>query len=220
MSLAYSQAASGAEASMMRALQDSYEAQGFSFVSEPSKADLPSFMGDYVPDAIARKSDLNVAIEIKRGPSDRVERTLRSIRHLFDGQAGWQFHVFYSSGDAASDAALSRPTREAILQGLDETNSLNAAGHHRAALLLAWALLEAALNLRASDGSARPRGAATLLQSLAMEGFVAPDTERRLHSLVALRNRVAHGDLIAAVDDGDVQALMDAVREAIAVEEA
>jgi uncharacterized protein YutE (UPF0331/DUF86 family) len=99
--------------------------------------------------------------------------------------------------------------------------ALDAGGHHRAAFLMAWPLLEAALLHALSDdatGGARTSGA--VVQALAMNGFIQPETEHRMRPLVDLRNKVAHGDLSAEPTAEDVQLVLAAIEETLAAKAA
>ncbi len=204
---------SAPEATILERLRDRYESQGFKFVAEPKAEALPAFMQGYVPDAIASRSGVNVAIEVKRDTTDVTQRQAQWIKSLFDSQPDWQFRIVYANDDQALASQGAPPTREDVLSSLEEAQTLQARGHAKAAFLMAWALLEAALNAR--RGEARPRGPSVLLQSLAMHGFISPEVERRMRPLVQLRNRVAHGDLSASVELSDVQTVIEAVRMAL-----
>ncbi len=203
------------ERSILSGLRKRYEAEGFAFVDHPTPNDLPSFLEGYVPDAVARRPDLSVAIEVKGRASRASPQKLQAIRRLFEGKNGWQFRVVYAGDDASDRPALARPQPGAIAEELREATALSNAGHHRAAFVLAWGLLEAALNDHGTEEAAKPRGAASVLQNLAMAGLIRPETERRVHPLVDLRNRVVHGDLTANVRGEDVRAVIDAVQEAV-----
>ena len=58
------------------------QADGYEVYLHPNPQMLPEFFGSYMPDAIALRSDRNLAIEVVR-QSKRSERTLKKIRNLF-----------------------------------------------------------------------------------------------------------------------------------------
>ena len=87
-------------------------------------------------------------------------------------------------------------------------------GHFRAAFVLAWSLLEA--SLRTIDGLAtNPGRVDTLVQTLAMQGYIEPQTERRIRTLIDLRHRIVHGDLMAEPSAMDVEAVLSAIDETL-----
>jgi uncharacterized protein YutE (UPF0331/DUF86 family) len=65
--------------------------------------------------------------------------------------------------------------------------------------------------------TSRPRTPGTVVQTLAMDGYIAPDTERRMRELIALRNQIVHGDVVAEPAAEDVNLVLTAVEEILAV---
>jgi uncharacterized protein YutE (UPF0331/DUF86 family) len=80
---------------------------------------------------------------------------------------------------------------------------------------MAWSLLEAALQSLDSGKESKPRTPGTVLQALAMNGRIEPDVERRMRSLISLRNRIVHGDLDSEPTAADVELLASAIEEAL-----
>jgi hypothetical protein len=84
-----------AEVEFLWGLRSRYEAEGFTFTVEPDRSMLPPFLGSYVPDALARKPGVNIAVEVKRNQSRTTQASLQDIRRLFDGHPDWQFNVYF-----------------------------------------------------------------------------------------------------------------------------
>lgn len=214
MSLA-AQTSQEAEVRFLERLRSQYEADGFTFTVSPERSDLPDFLGSYVPDAIARKGDISIAIEVKRYQTPATQTSLRKIRRLFEGHDDWRFNVVFAGGeDLLPEVIPSMPPAE-IRRRMDEVAALVDLGHRQAAFLLAWSLLEAVLNSQSREQTGRPRGAGTVVQSLAMNGLIGPETERRLRGLVDLRNRIVHGDLSAEPTSAEVQVVLLAIDETL-----
>lgn len=203
------------ELAILDAARKQYEAEGYTFEVSPSPRGLPAFFGQYVPDAIARKAGRNVAIEVRRSRNRANEFTVRMIRSRFEGRSDWKFVVVYAADDPLNSLTIRAAEMPAIRHQLNEIRSLAAQGHHRAAFVLGWSLLEAALLSFEEGDEARPRTPGSVLQGLAMLGRVEPETERRLRPLILLRNAVVHGDLSVTPSDADVTFLLSVIEDAI-----
>ena len=87
-----------------------------------------------------------------------------------------------------------------IANQIAEVRALNEDGHPGAALLLGWAALEAIARIALVDRLSKPQTAGSILETLAFEGYVSPSEADQIRSLVALRNKLAHGDLTVRVN--------------------
>lgn len=211
---------SDSEREALEILRSRYESEGYAFVAEPAADQLPQFMAGYRPDAIAEKPGQNVAIEIKHRQSLANQRRLQEIRRLFDGQSNWQLHVFFSGDKQPQSIAIPVATEEAILNRKNELQALATTGHLQPAFVMAWSLLEAALQSVDSDAGDKPRTPGTVLQILTMNGHISGDTERRLRKLIDLRNRIVHGDVAAEPTTEDVRSVLSAVGEILSTKAA
>ncbi|TGD97103.1 HepT-like ribonuclease domain-containing protein [Methylobacterium nonmethylotrophicum] len=205
-----------AERRFVETLRARYEQAGFSFQAEPDADQLPDFLEGYRPDAIARKPGENVAIDVRRGPGPS-EPPLPAVRRLFEGHPDWRLHVAFMASDPLKAFPIPRADPAEIRVQEAEVRALHAAGHRRPAFVLAWALLEAALRAT-RDGADRAHSPGTVVQALAMNGLVDPETERDLRALVPLRNRIVHGDLAVDPSDHDIALVLAAVRAVLSEE--
>ena len=202
------------EKNFIEKLRTRYEQEGFTFTTYPDKTKLPEFLGSYNPDAIAQKPGYNVVIEVKRRPTPTTERSVKDIRRLFDGHPDWKFQVFFMGTDPQSETIpVAGPA--AISDRINEVRGLITEGHLRSAFVMAWSLLEAALRALGRDADSRGRLPGTVVQTLAMNGYIDPDTERRMRDLIGLRNRIVHGDLDAEPTTADVELLLSGVEETL-----
>lgn len=187
--------------------------QGYRVVREPDARDLPSFLSDFRPHAIAlgEPPDPNFVVEvIAKGDPDAVAR-VRALKALLDGHADWRLDIVYAGPATASKIPVVDP-RE-IRRTLTMSQQLSTI-EPRAALLLAWSALEAALRPLEPEYAARPLVSLALVEIAAREGHILPVQADRLRAIAALRNRLAHGDLgtPVTVDDVDeVRLLADAL---------
>jgi REase_AHJR-like len=203
------------EGRVLALLRNRYEADGFSFIEHPDKADLPAFMQGYQPDALALGKDKSIAIELKLRQDPNSEKDLRAISERFRGQPLWEFRVVY--GDEVEDQSIAAPTPEQIRVQLEEAEVLLAQNHPRAALVLGWAAVEAIARTLSADlpasGSRTMRQAIELLEHLGRLRFQEAQELRRL---VPLRSKVVHGDFQTPVTAAEVEPVLKAARAALA----
>ena len=205
----------GTETQVIEGLRKRYEEEGFAFTAHPDTTQLPDFLGSYVPDALAQKPGHNVIIEIKQRQSPPSERKLTEIRRLFDGHSDWQFHVVFPGSDPLQELTIPVAAPATVRERMQDVHNLAAQGQRRAAFIVAWSLLEAAF--RATDGEprGRPLTPGTVVQTLAMNGTIEPDTERRMRGLIDLRNRIVHGDLNAEPAMEEIDLVLAAIDQSL-----
>lgn len=208
------------EAQFLEGLRPRYEAEGFAFTIAPDPAGLPGFLGSYVPDAIARKPGLNIAIEVKRNQSPSTQKALQEIRRLFAGHDDWQFNVIYMGTDPLQAVTIPPASPAAIRRRMEEVVTLDKSGHHRAAFVVAWSLLEAALHSLGRETVHKPLTPGMVVQALAMNGYIDPDMERRMRALVELRNRIVHGDLSVEPASAEILDVLSAIEATLSAEAA
>ncbi|GJD90026.1 MULTISPECIES: hypothetical protein [Methylobacterium] len=197
-----------AERRFIETLRPHFENKGYHFHLYPGKSDLPEFMKQYTPDAVAVKTDHKVAIEVKSRNNRATDLSLRLIRHLFEGHPEWQLRVFYIGDDERDSVDIPQPTSKLFLEKLAMAGDLLAQGQTQAAFLISWSLLEAAARMTETDLNGRPQPPGTVIQTLAMSGTIEPETERHLRALIDLRNKVVHGDLGAEPTAQDVETIL------------
>lgn len=204
------------EAAYLETLRARFEADGYEFIVHPSQSQVPDFVGSYRPDAIARKAGKNIAIEVKRSRSTQSQDALQRIQKLFAGHPDWQLNAFIVAEESTDPITVPPSSRDKIKAQLEEARAIKDAGHYRAALLLGWALLESVSHSLPDELPSRPRKPGTVIQMLAMRGYLEEATEQKLRSLAVLRNRVVHGDLSVDVTSADADFVLTAAAEALA----
>ena len=110
------------------------------------------------------------------------------------------------AGSIVSQDAFVKPSKEGLRNEFAEIDKLVEMDHLRAAMVLAWAGLEAATRtLPLPEASAAkavsPR---QLVDWLTFAGFIDQEKSRRLRQLVNVRNAVVHGQLDTKVNRDDV----------------
>jgi hypothetical protein len=203
------------ETAILELLRQRYERDGYSFILRPDPSTLPQFMSGYQPDAVARKGDISIAIEIKSRLGATTTSRLRELAARFKQQPDWRLHVV-NAGEIEPEA-LATPNRDEVLARLAAIETIAANDNHDAALVLAWGALEAAARVIAQEaGEAPPKSPNEALQLLEYLGRMDYQTAQAMRHALDLRNQVVHGDFTAAVPLAAVTELVLAVRTALA----
>src|ERR1700722_14437035 len=143
------------EAEILKGLVTELGSQGYEVFIQPRPPLAPSFLGTFMPDAIAIRSDKELLIEISRRSGDS-DKKLERLRDLLKDQHDWDLRVIWISPANTSEALLIQ-SPDAIRQNIEETNKLINNGSFRAALLLGWASFEAASRALISDQFKKPQ---------------------------------------------------------------
>jgi uncharacterized protein YutE (UPF0331/DUF86 family) len=188
------------ERRVLDALQQRYEARGFSFFKYPSPELIPEFLGDYTPDAIALGPNGNIVIEVASSHRAPGGIPAAQIAERFRNQSGWKFELILADEANHEDFSVRPATKELILRQLAEIRALASTGHERAAFVLAWGALEAAARICRPGLEEKPKTPTSLVELLERDGLVSYATARRLRGLINLRNGIVHGDFNRKVD--------------------
>ncbi len=100
---------------------------------------------------------------------------------------------------------------------IDEAQALSRAGHHRAALILVWAALEA-IARTAAPGEAIGSGARAprqVLETLERMGRLTFEDASQLRDALLLRHAAVHGEYEREVTGADVALVIGAARTAL-----
>jgi uncharacterized protein YutE (UPF0331/DUF86 family) len=170
---------------------------GYEVYTHPSRQLLPSFMGDYVPDAIALGKPKNLAIEIVRDGTRSGSR--KRVADRFLGVTDWELRIYYARSGGGVPA-IDGVTPDIIDRTITKVEALIAAGQMEAALLLGWSTFEAIGRALIPNRLSHSQSPARLIEQLAGEGIVTPDEADRLRPIANLRNAVAHGALQRDLD--------------------
>jgi hypothetical protein len=207
------------ERDFLESLRVQYEDQGFDFTIHPDSAAVPRFFESYIPDALAQRRGLNIAIEVKDRQASPKDRALTDIKRLLDGHPDWRLNV-HVMGDPLQLLHVPVASPSAVRDRVGEIRQLITEGHSRPAFVMAWSLLEAALRARDGEAMDSAHTPGTVVQSLAMNGFIEPDLERRLRGLIPARNQIVHGDVGAEPSIADVELVLSAIEDTLSAEAA
>jgi uncharacterized protein YutE (UPF0331/DUF86 family) len=196
---------SSQESEILRLLQSNYESEGYTFIPHPMTDLVPQFLKNYRPDALALSEKDSIVIEVRARHSAQGDKQLSQIAEIVEKQPGWKFRVVYA-GSIISDDAFGKPSKESLQNEFAEIDQLIEKDYLRAAMVLAWAGLEAATRtLPLPEPSAtRVVSPRQLVDWLTFAGFIDQENSRRLRQLVNVRNAVVHGQLDTKVNREDV----------------
>jgi Holliday junction resolvase len=184
-------------AATLERIAEGFRRRGYEVVVQPTAEQRPSFLSDFTPDMIAHRGDEHLVIDVKNAPQEVEGGQLSALSSLVSAHPGWRFILMAPPPKEKlfPGESLRVMTQEEIQRGLEEARTLEKTGHPEAALLLAWAAIEASLRLlsyREGISLGRP-DTGTLLRNLASEGLLDRDTFQRLNDLFKLRSVLAHG---------------------------
>jgi hypothetical protein len=188
-------------------------ADGYDVVVKPTQDLLPAFMkghGGFTPDAIARRSDKNLAIMVRKSKAAAAP-SIALATALMRGQPGWELRAVFID-TAATELPVPVQSEAAVTNHIAEVRALMDKGYLQPSFLLGWATFEAAARAVAYDQLQRPQTPGRLVQFLAGEGYLTPSEADRLRVLSDKRNKLAHGQLgvqITAAEMADFVTIID-----------
>ena len=195
------------EFDVLQQLMPELEAEGYEIYVHPNRQLLPDFFENFMPDAIALRSDKNIAIEVIRKSRDG-KRKMETVTNLFEGHDEWEFRVVWIT-PAGPVMALESQTVSLIRKRIAEIKELTKSRHFSSAFLLSWATLEAVGRILLPKQFERAQTPGRLVQVLASEGYITPSEADSLRRLTGKRNRLVHGELKTRINKSNVNQMVD-----------
>jgi uncharacterized protein YutE (UPF0331/DUF86 family) len=188
--------------------------KGYVLQREPRGASLPDFLATFEPDAIATGREPKLLIEVitQRGSSDDKTAKVKQLREVLDGNPDWKLEILYAVPSAPLPAMASI---EAIRRRIGEVRHL-AGADTRAALVLAWSLLEAVARRVSPNRAARALTPATTVELLISLGYIMQSEADSLRAAARTRSLIVHGDVDQNVPRTQVTYILDLVDSLIA----
>ena len=200
------------ERQRLERIAEEYRAKGYDVQVEPGGSDLPPFLIDHHPDLIARRGDERLVIEVKP-PSSGEPFEVHGIAESIKKEAGWRLVLIAASPaeELVPGERLPLLSATEIERHQQEASRLLSEGQEEAALLLAWAAVEAQLRSQAKQEEIplpRP-DTQTLLRQMVSLGLVDRDQHKILNEAFRARGVVAHGFRAEAEIHAMVRSLLD-----------
>jgi hypothetical protein len=152
--------------------------------------------------------------EVREAASERVRATV-DLLYLEDRPLAITIYYFPSAAMQGDVDNIVKPIVDA-LEGLVYLNdrTIERVVVQKFEPAVDWQFVEPSEQLaKALDTASgrRPRTPGTVVQALAMLGYLDPEAERRMRTLIELRNRIVHGDLDAEPAIEEVELVLSAV---------
>ena len=186
-----------------------YRDEGYVVLTHPDKHHLPGFAADYGADIVATRGNERVLVQVKSSRADvESDPTILRLAEIVNRQPGWRYDlVLVNEGDAFRriTRGAREPSTTEIDQALGEVEKLLQSGQNRAALVFAWAALEAAMRQVCTDAELyMPKTTASeLLRTLYGNGVLTREEFDLLRESFRLRTEIVHG-LISSNDSLEV----------------
>lgn len=207
------------ERDLLGLLKEQYEAEGYSFYEYPEDRLLPPELRKLHPDALAIRDGERVIVEVKPRGGSASEATLALARAI-ERMPNWTFRLIVADQLAADLPSPAAPDLKALQREYETAEQLALSGFNKAAFISLWSFLEALARFAAErENKDKPPARLlpkTTISYLEDEDLIAEEKARELRDLIALRNRIVHGDLEAEVEPRALNAIKAAGNEALA----
>ena len=170
---------------------------------------MPPFLVGTQPDAIAIGRKPSLLVELIRKDTGTEAGRVRRLRSLVEGQADWELRIFYFSSTEPTLTVVPDADAKAAVEAARNLSGIEP----RAALLLAWSIVEAAARRTSEEACSRPLNPRALVNFLAGEGLIDQDQESEMFRLSDVRNRLAHGQLDVAPPEEDISWLLSVAEQ-------
>jgi len=183
--------------------------RGYRVITEPSKADLPFDLGNYVPDLIATKNDQGIIFEIKTSFKRLSIDRLQNLSEQIASHNGWRFVLITldeESDDVFPLEAKDFPYLQDLESRLSKVDILIQSSLFEPAILFLWSILELLLRRKAviENIPIERFPTSNLLDHLYSRGEISMEQFDIFKNFLKLRNQIAHGLMIPINSTGDM----------------
>ena len=196
------------EFDLLEATARTLEEQGYDVVRSPAPSLLPEPLRSLRLHGVAIGRTPKLVIEVaQEGPENakRVAVLQEALKEIPD----WKLHLVV--GFTTTPPEFSLVDEADIANTVDRASQL-ASTEAQAALLMAWAALEALARARTPSDFRRPQSPGRIVERLASDGTITPSEAAFMRSMAAKRNSFIHGDLSQLVSKSDVERFLDVLR--------
>ena len=197
----------------LKQVADAYRVQGYDVIVQPRPDQLPAFANDFRIEIVGRRGGEGVLVAVRKNRDElAADSGMQRFAEITGSQPGWRFDFAILEAENPNAREI-RGAREFsvddITRSLEQAKNLSHAGFTRAAVISAWAALEAAMRMRlrafgqkAGWGSL-PR---QMVKELYSAGLLSPDEFRRVEIANQFRNQAVHGFVPQSAEPGDSEA--------------
>jgi REase_AHJR-like len=195
-------------------IAEQYRAEGYVVITHPDADHLPGFAADFGVDLVATRGDGHVLVQVKRDRAAlEADPNVPARAEVTNAQPGWRYDLVVLGPDNPVRRLLRdarEPSPEEIEQMLADAERVAQLGTLRAAFLLAWGGLEAAMRKLAQRAGLNGEiGTQPLLlvRELYSSGYLSPEDFHRLEESRVIRTEIVHGLAPPTIDAGVVEYL-------------
>jgi hypothetical protein len=195
----------------LEGIANQYRDEGYAVVHHPNPGQLPAFAADFGVELLASRGKEHVLVQVKPNRAAvEADPNIPARAGLTNAQPGWQYDLVILNNDDPLRRILrdaGEPSSEQLEQILSEAETIANHGLFRAAFVLAWAGLEAAMRRKADVpiGQARWRASSPeLLSQFYSSGLLSPEEFSRLNAAWRTRTEIVHGFMPAQFVDADL----------------
>lgn len=182
---------------LVREVAERYVRQGFSVQVEPGPSELPSFLHGFQPDLIVTTPEGKIVVEVKTHGRIQQSSKWQALKDVIEANEGWKFQLVMDNRRERELRSLDLPvlSREEVGTQLHASRQLADSGQFGAALIVAWATIEALLRKASRDqGISLPdQGPGPLITALYLDGNLSRAEFDTLMTTLNVRNNAAHG---------------------------
>ncbi len=201
---------------------EDYRKEGYLVLTHPDQDQLPQHLGDLRLDLLARRGEEVVAVQVKSRDQLYDLQDLQQLAERVEGEPGWRLDVvvFPPKGGVEVPRDGAEPGVGHIQSLAEEATRALGAGVLRAAFLLAWAAVEAAMRAAARrEGLAIDREVPPfVLKTLYSNGLISREDYNRVEQCFQVRNALVHGFAPSKFESADVEFLLDFARRLLSPE--
>ena len=193
-----------------------YEADGYTIKISPNVSELPETLRGFHPDLIAARSDRHVFFEMRLPGRVRRVDYWRELSEALQKLSDWHLELQVTQEPQFVEIA----GKEEIQDLQEQSRLLINQGSNNAALLVAWAALEAAArhgqkSFAADDAISKPLPSNKVVAQLYENGLLDRPDYEFLRGLAQQRNAAAHG-FQYAVNENDLNRIIEIVETLLA----
>jgi uncharacterized protein YutE (UPF0331/DUF86 family) len=183
--------------------------QGYDVFLQPIPSVLPASLNSLRPDGIAIGRGQKLVIQVaQEGPDDA--KRVAELQRALKGEPDWKLHLVVALTPSSSWLNV---VEESDIAKIIERASKLTNREPSAALLMAWASLEALGRARMQDRFARAQSPGRIVEVMASEGIITPSEAEFLREMARKRTAFIHGDLMQSIAVADVERFLRIVHD-------
>lgn len=193
-------------------LLQEYERDGYRVIVHPQQAELPNFLANFTPDALAFRGAEKVVVAVQLREELVDNGTFLALTKAVEAAPDWRLDLVVVSRDELPvvEPRANELTTGEIRAKLDFARQLVAAAQPQVALLIVWSALESSLRQVVEEHDVeldRPQPI-TLIRQSTWLGLIDQQEHEWLRQALRYRNLVAHGFQAPGISNSFIEKLI------------